>query len=98
MIFDSEALFRGDRSLLSREIIETMLIMTVGTAADRQGNPPPCSSNVPNTTLGFQPSVVHARRLYPRGDFLQGSFRIQVPLSQRLRLISSRPTWTIKKR
>jgi hypothetical protein len=38
MFFDAEALLRGDRSLLSREIIETMLIMTVGTAAARQGN------------------------------------------------------------
>jgi hypothetical protein len=38
MIFDAEALLRGERSLLSREIIETMLIMTVGTAAARQGN------------------------------------------------------------
>jgi hypothetical protein len=31
MIFDGEAILRGDRSLLSREFIEVMLIEAVGT-------------------------------------------------------------------
>ena len=72
-----------------------MLILSVGTAAARLANlgvtermlrPVP---HVLNTTWEPQPPVANVRRSYLTHDFLQAPFEVQVPLPQRLRLISS---------